>query len=89
MASAIFLALICSGVVGDGDADGDRGAEGLPEAGAVADSDADDPGPGIAPCTVSGSSTPDRTTANPPIARTAIPMRTAIVRVGVMADETI
>lgn len=81
----MFCALICAGVVGVGEAVGEGGCE-LSEADADGD---DEPGPGIAPWTVSGSNTPDRTTANPPIAMIAIPTRTAIVRVGVMADETI
>ncbi len=42
-----------------------------------------------APWTDSGSNTPDRTIAKAPTAMTATPMRTAMVRLGVMADETI
>jgi hypothetical protein len=77
----MFCALICFGVVGfaDGTRVGDGEAEGLRGAETEAEGD-DEPGPGIAPCTVSGSNTPDRTTANPATAMTATPMRTAMVR---------
>lgn len=86
----MFFALICAGVVGFGEAVGaeDGKAVGLSEGDGEAEGD-DEPGPGIAPWTVSGSNTPERTTPNPPTAMTATPMRTAMVRVGVMADETI